>query len=69
MGRVELVSRAICDAAGKSVSKARCVICEGGQCTMWKSFRDEARAALRAMQLPADEMAPAPIDAKLKETV
>jgi hypothetical protein len=51
-GRVELVARAICDAAGKSVNKARCVMCEGVNCMMWKTFRDEARAALRAMKLP-----------------
>jgi len=53
-GRVELVARAICDAAGKTMSKAQCVMCEAGQCTLWKTFRDEARAALRAMKLPVD---------------
>jgi hypothetical protein len=56
MGRVERVSRAICDAAGKSVNKTRCVMCEGGQCTMWKTFRDEARAALRAMKINVREL-------------
>ncbi len=49
-GKVERVAKAICDAAGKSVSKMRCVICHGGECQMWKTFRDEARAAIRAYE-------------------
>jgi hypothetical protein len=54
-GRVELVARAICDAAGKTMNRAACVMCAGGRCTMWKTFRDEARAALRVMKMPVDD--------------
>lgn len=48
-GRVELVAKAICKEAGKSVHKVHCVMCENGVCTLWTSFRDEARAAIRVI--------------------
>ena len=50
MGKVERVARAICEAAGRSISKAQCVMCENGECAMWKLFREEARTAVRAMK-------------------
>lgn len=48
-GRVELVAKAICQEAGKSVHKVHCVMCENGKCTLWTSFREEARAAIRVI--------------------
>lgn len=50
MGKVERISKAICEAAAKSVNKVHCVTCESGKCTMWKSFREEARAAIKAYE-------------------
>lgn len=49
-GKVEFVARSICDAAGKTVNKMVCVMCENGECQMWKEFREEARAAIKAME-------------------
>lgn len=50
MGLVEIVSRGICEAAGKSVNKVHCVLCDNGQCTLWKEFKDEARVAIRLVK-------------------
>lgn len=47
-GKIEVIAKAICDAAGRSVSKASCIFCVNGQCSMWKEFREEARAAAAA---------------------
>lgn len=49
IGKVERVARAICGAAGKTMNKVHCVMCDGGNCTMWTTFREEARAAIKAM--------------------
>lgn len=49
-GTVEAVARAICEAAGKSVNKVQCVICQDRPCEMWKEFREEARAAIRVIK-------------------
>lgn len=59
MGKVERVARAICEAAGSEVAGG-CTFCKGdcglfdvkcnGECEFWKSFRNEARAAIRAMK-------------------
>jgi len=48
-GKVERVARAICKAAGSSVHKVQCVMCDHGKCMLWTSFRDEARAAIKAI--------------------
>jgi hypothetical protein len=49
VSEVEAVSRAICKAAGMSVNKVQCLMCDHTGCTMWKEFRDEARPAIRAL--------------------
>ena len=50
VSKVEAVARAICDAAAKTVHKGSCLTCESGRCTMWTTFRDEARAAINALK-------------------
>lgn len=50
MGLVETVARGICEAAGKSVNKVQCLMCENGQCTLWKEFKEEARVAIRLVK-------------------
>lgn len=49
-GKVERVARAICRAAGMTVLKTHCPMCEKNECIMWKEFREEARAAIKAMK-------------------
>jgi hypothetical protein len=50
MGKVEAVARTLCEAAGRENSKLGCNVCEDGTCTMWKQFRDEARAVIRLLK-------------------
>lgn len=51
MGKVEVVARAICKAAGyENHPRKQCMYCENGECVYWKTFRDEARDAIRAME-------------------
>ena len=58
MGKVERVARAICNAAASEIV-GTCTFCKGDcasynvecndECKFWKTFRGEARAAIRAM--------------------
>jgi hypothetical protein len=53
MSKVESVSREICLAAGKTINKRLCLICDSEdstKCELWKEFKDEARAAIRAIE-------------------
>jgi hypothetical protein len=46
----EHVAKVLCDAAGKSATGA-CSICrEDRTCTLWRSFLDEATAAIGAVR-------------------
>ncbi len=58
MSKVERVARAICFEAGRYTNKTYCPICEEPglvrfsmpHCVLWKEFRNEARAAISAME-------------------
>jgi hypothetical protein len=44
------VAKVLCDAAGRSVNGQACSICDRGLCTYWRSFLDEADAAIGAVR-------------------
>jgi len=48
VGKVEVIARAICFAAGIENTKTHCPHCKVGKCQLWKSFREEARAATKS---------------------
>ena len=53
MSKVESVSREICLAAGKTINKRYCLICnseDSTKCELWKEFKEEARAAIKAIE-------------------
>lgn len=51
MKKIETVARAICYAASSEYTKD-CSVCldNNGKCAMWKSFKNEARAAVKATE-------------------